>query len=177
MMLACLPKSAPPAPWASTYDATAEGMAHVIQDPAERPLYEGADGRERTAALLVSLAWFESTFKPGAVGDCGADGEKPRACKPGELGRSHGLFQVQGAGDLTDTRAATRAALVLLRQSFKACKKRPPSEWLGWYAAGGNDCDRGLSESRHRFQKAQWLFLHVAREEMKAEMKAKASGL
>jgi len=113
-----------------------------------KPLYDGAEGRDRTAALLVSLAWFESTFKPGAVGDKGA---------------SHGLFQVQGHGDLTDIREATRAALEMLRASFRICSAagRPPSELLGWYGAGGNGCDRGLRESRHRFHKAQWLFLHV----------------
>jgi hypothetical protein len=146
LMLACLPKSAHPAPWASSYPETAEAIADVASH--EAPLYAGQDGRDRTIALLVSLAWFESTFKPGAVGD---------------QGKSHGLFQVQGYGDLTDARDATRAALEILRQSFRVCKARPPSEWLGFYTSGRGTCENGLRESRHRFQKAQWLFLHVPR--------------
>jgi hypothetical protein len=146
MMLACFPKAAPSAPWASSYPVTAKAIADVVQ--SSEPLYAGSEGRERTAALLVSLAWFESTFKPGAVGDKGA---------------SHGLYQVQGRGDLSDPYDATRAALGMLRASFRVCRTRPASEWLGWYGAGGEGCDRGLRESRHRFQKAQWLFLHVPR--------------
>lgn len=131
----------PHAPWSSTYPATAQAIADVVT--AEEPLFAGSDGRERTAAVLVSLAWFESTFKPGAVGD---------------HGRSHGLYQVQGKGELTDPVEATRAALAMVRASFRVCRARPVNEWLGWYAGGGPDCTRGLRESRHRMARALWIF-------------------
>jgi hypothetical protein len=142
----------PAAPWRASYDDTARAIAQVVTD--EAPVYPGEFGRERTAALLVSVAWFESNFQPGAVGDCGHKGP----CAKGEKGRSHGLYQVQGHGDLEDPVDATRAALGMVRASFKVCRARDVTEYLGWYAAGGNDCARGLPESRHRVRKAQWLF-------------------
>jgi len=147
----------PAAPWQATYKDTANAIAQVVV--AEEPLFEGADGRERTAALMVSVAWFESTFKPGAVGD---------------HGMSHGLYQVQGKGDLLDPMDATRAALGMMRASMKVCRAKPIEERLGWYAAGGNDCERGLRESRHRVKRAMWLFARnpppaVIRETVKGE--------
>jgi len=142
----------PHAPWEASYPATAGAIARVVGD--EVPLFEGSDGRARTAALMVSVAWFESAFQPGAVGDCGHAGP----CKKGETGQSHGLFQVQGQGELKDPMDAARAALGMLRASMRVCRARPLEERLGWYAAGGNDCDRGLRESRHRVLRAMWLF-------------------
>lgn len=140
-ILAIMIAMQPTAPWRSTYEATARAITDVVTE--QEPLFAGDLGRERTAVLLVSVAWFESTFKPGAVGDKGA---------------SHGLYQVQGHGDLTDPHDATRAALGMMRASFRVCRERPIVEALGWYAAGGNDCDRGLRESRHRVARALWLF-------------------
>lgn len=140
----------PAAPWRSSYDATAQAIADVTRD--EAPLFAGADGRARTAAVLVSVAWFESTFKPGATGD---------------HGRSHGLFQVQGHGTLDDPHDATRAALVELRASLHVCRKRPLAERLAFYAGGGpapHDADgcpvnaEAVNASKHRLARAFWLF-------------------
>lgn len=139
-ILALMVAMQPTAPWRSTYDDTAKAIAQVVAE--QEPLFAGELGREKTAAVLVSLAWFESTFKPGAVGDKGA---------------SHGLYQVQGHGDLTDPIDATRAALGMVRASFRVCRAQPVNEWLGWYAGGGPDCTRGLRESRHRMARAIWL--------------------
>ncbi len=131
----------PQAPWRATYEATAAAIAATVQ--REEPLFAGEQGRERTAALLVSLAWFESRFDAHALGD---------------HGRSHGLYQIQEHGELADPADATRAALGMLRESFRVCRARPLEERLGWYAAGGPDCSRGLRESRHRVARAMWLF-------------------
>ncbi len=129
----------PASPWRATYETTANAIAETVA--REEPLFAGDLGRERTAALLVALAWHESTFRPDAVGD---------------HGRSRGLFQVQGRGALSDPQDAVKAALGMLRASFDACRARPLKERAAWYASGS--CDRGLRESRHRMQLAEWIF-------------------
>jgi hypothetical protein len=134
----------PRAPWLATYAITSASIAEVVE--AERPLFDGAHGRERTAALLVSLAWFESTFQPDALGD---------------KGKAHGLYQVHGHGELGEPLEATRVALAMIRQSFAICRARPLEERLAWYAQGGADCSamsaEALKKSRHRIAKAMWL--------------------
>lgn len=157
LILASLPANAPPTKWASTYPETAEGIAYVVTSPAEKPLFEGPDGRARTATLLVALARFESTFQPGAKGDCG----HPGLCKEGETAKSHGLFQVQGYGDLTDPKDATRAAMTELRASMRGCAAHPLDDRLAFYASGGaHGCDNhgGILASRHRMFLAKKLF-------------------
>jgi len=134
----------PRAPWRASYEATAAAIAQVVEE--SEPLFQGPLGRPRTAALLVSLAWFESTLKPDAMGD---------------HGQAHGLYQVHGHGELVDPLEATRVALELVRQSFRACRARPLEERLAWYAGGGYDCSSpssaALRKSRHRVLKGVWL--------------------
>jgi len=138
----------PQAPWRSTYEATAHAIADAVA--GAEPLFAGDRGRERTAALLVSLGWFESTFDPHALGD---------------HGRAHGLFQVHGHGELADPDEAVGLALELVRTSMRACRNRPLEERLAWYAGGGYDCSApsadALKKSRHRVLKAMWLAKHV----------------
>jgi len=134
----------PRAPWLATFHDTAAAVADVVL--VEQPLFEGAHGRERTAALLVSVAWFESTFRPDALGD---------------HGQAHGLYQVHDHGELADAREATRTALALMRQSFRACRALPMEERLAWYAAGGADgctSEAGRRASRHRVSLGMRLF-------------------
>ncbi len=129
----------PNAPWKEQYPTIANAIAIVGQD--SKPLFSGDKGLEKTAAVLVSLAWFESRFDIHATGD---------------HGRSHGLYQQQGRGELADPLEATRVAIETIRQSQKVCSNLGTLEMLGWYAAGGEGC-RGLRESRHRMNKAMWL--------------------
>jgi hypothetical protein len=131
----------PNAPWKDSYETTAQAITKAVAQ--ELPLFSGERGRERTAALLVSLAWFESRFNKNAVGDHGA---------------AHGLYQQHDHGTLEDPFEASVVAIQQMRASSRICKSRPIEEMLGWYAAGGNDCNRGLRESRHRVLKAFWLF-------------------
>lgn len=133
----------PEAPWIATYT----GTARAIAEAAERePIFDGDDGPERTAALLVALAWFESRFQADAIGDAS---------------QSFGLYQISRvhapALELVEPIDATTHALRLLRQSMAICAKRPMVERLGWYAAGGPGCDHAHDKSRHRMQLAQRL--------------------
>jgi hypothetical protein len=122
----------PDAPWRASYEETARAIAAAAAEA--EPLFPGPDGRARTAALLVAVAYHESRFRPDAVGDGG---------------RSFGLFQHQrgGASNFTPTVAAPRA-LASLRASRQACRARPEGEQLAAYASGR--CDRGLEASRAR---------------------------
>lgn len=134
----------PAAPWRDTYEDTAKAIASVVNE--EAPLFAGKDGREKSAALLVALAWAESRFDPKAVGD---------------HGRSVGLYQIfhtnlptaEGFGRaeiLGNALNATKVAHRMLKQSMRVCGKRPVEERLGWYASGDAACSKGLSESRFR---------------------------
>jgi hypothetical protein len=143
----------PAAPWRETYGETAAGM---VEGARAVPVFDGPQGVERTIALDAVLAWFESRFDRHAVGDCGHEG----ACKKGETGKAHGLYQVQ-APEAGDARAQTVAANRMIRQSFKACAHRPFEERLAFYASGGPaGCENagGQRASRHRIVRAIWLF-------------------
>jgi hypothetical protein len=135
----------PTAPWSGTNGATAAAIDQVVQEEASL-FTDDLEGRQKTAAVLVSLAWFESTFKPNAVGGGG---------------RFRGLYQIGGRGNLSDPLTATRAALALVRPSFELCRARPLEERLAYYAAGGVSCrdvsPEALAKSRYRISKAMWL--------------------
>jgi soluble lytic murein transglycosylase-like protein len=129
----------PQAPWIDTYGATAAAIDQAVSEEAS--IFPDPDGRAKTAALLVALAWAESTFKPTARGHGGV----------------RGLYQIGGRGDLSDPLKASRVAIELIRESFRLCAARPVNERLAVYAAGGTSCkDPGaeaLKKSRYRVWK------------------------
>jgi hypothetical protein len=133
-MLALVPR----APWASTMAETAQAIANAADaDPLVDQ--EGAPQEIMTAALLTSIAFFESRFNLAAVGDAGA---------------SRGAWQVKGrAGKTADEQA--RIALGKVHQSYRACPDLAMDERLSAYAAG--DCVRGRRASRTRVRLAMHL--------------------
>lgn len=155
--LAAMVKLQPEAPWRGTYDETAQVISRVA---ADSPLFTGDDGPRKTAALLVSVAWFESTFKPDALGD---------------KGKSVCLFQIHESNHkslgvtrdelLTNRETCVRTGRKLMQISFGVCRDRPVEDHLGQYAAGGSTCGgskgEGLRESRHRVWRGQWLFRSI----------------
>jgi hypothetical protein len=127
----------PSAPWASTYEKTAEAIANAATSD---PLYaREADGEARTAALLVSLAWYESRFKPDAVSK-----DKRTLCLY-QLDKSY-FGEPQKA--LGDPDLCTRTALTVVRRSLEACRARAPEDRLAFFVSG--HCDRGGPDSRYR---------------------------
>jgi len=167
-VLASMTRAQPTAPWQATYRQTAEIFAKVATDS---PLFRGVDGPKKTAAWFVSTAWFESRFDPKAVGDCR---KRDKAGKCISLPNSLCMFQV-GISNLPylgltkdqileSTEVCTRAARKMMKISFGVCRGRPSDEWLGHYASGGGVCG-GLRESRHRVNKAKWLFTNVKAKE------------
>lgn len=151
------------APWGDTYAETARG---IVAGAEAEPVFDGAAGVARTVALDVAVAMFESTFEPGALGDCyklkasRLDPDPPRKARTVEGCRSHGLFQ-------TDVRLPasaeeqTRYANRMIRASFRVCRDLPLEERLAWYAAGGEDgcrSEAGRRASRNRLRLAERLF-------------------
>ena len=131
----------PQAPWKDDYEQISRGL---LSGATTAPVFDGEYGVQRTLALDISLAWFESRFDRHATGDNGA---------------AHGLYQVH-AKEAETVEAQTIEANKLIKASFRICRNRPLEERLGWYASGGNGCDRpgGLKASRHRMLKAMWLY-------------------
>jgi Transglycosylase SLT domain len=127
----------PSAPWSNTYEKTAEAIARVSES---EPLFAVDDnGEERTASLLVAIAWYESRLNPAARSKNG-----PWYCLY-QLDKSY-LPDAQKS--LSDQEMCTRAAVKILRKSLAMCKARPLDERLAAFMSG--QCDRGGVQSRHR---------------------------
>jgi membrane-bound lytic murein transglycosylase MltF len=141
----------PNAPYADTFPATA---AAIEKTAHEDPLYADDDGVVKTVAELVALAYHESKFNPRAV-DKG--------------GTSLGLTQVDVSNlshlgltkreQLFDPETNLRAALKLMRISYRLCRYHPRDERLANYASGGGTCSvpAALIESRRRMRLADRL--------------------
>ena len=127
----------PSAPWSNTYEKTAEAIARVSESEPLFPVEER--GEERTATLLVAIAWYESRLKPSAMS---------------KNGRWYCLYQLDKSylpdakKALSDPEMCTRAAVKILRKSLSMCKSRAPDERLAAFMSG--QCDRGGVQSRYR---------------------------
>lgn len=110
----------------------AEALDSVVE--SEGSLFAGPEGKRRTFALMTSIAFFESSFDLGAIGD---------------LGRSTCWYQIMhgGAALLTDATECTRRGYAQLQASLRACGK---GDELGLYAAGRCGTTAGKRISRHR---------------------------
>lgn len=116
----------PNAKWSDTYVETAQAIADTCQGETE-PV--------QCAALLTSVAWFESTFKPTAVGD---------------RGHAHGLYQSHHIRPGSSVDEQTREALRHIKKSLSLCKD------LTFYTSGR--CGLGVKESGYRMALARRLW-------------------
>lgn len=121
------------------------GSAIARAVDADKPLFKNDADRRRTAALLVAVAFRESTFHTQAVGD---------------HGRSFCAFQIHRSSGgskalLEDVDACVRSAFTMLRTSLRVCPASP----IAWYAAGPNGCksERAQKISRDRMNLAAYL--------------------
>jgi len=119
--------------------AFAAALAPVVE--AQAPLYRDDDSRTKTAALMVAIAFRESSFRPDALGDSG---------------HSYGYFQIWGVPRETPAEDQARIALGMVRESMRACGKDNP---LGIYSAGPNGCVMPIAKriSADRAALAKWL--------------------
>ncbi|MBS2013680.1 MAG: transglycosylase SLT domain-containing protein [Deltaproteobacteria bacterium] len=127
----------PSTPWRATYEKTAEAIAKVAES---EPLFAEEKGDQRTAALLVAIAWHESRFKPNAKSS-----NNQWFCLY-QIDRRHLGPEPEKA--LNDQEACSRAAVQIIKGSLAKCKARPAEERLAVFMSGS--CEKGLAESRYR---------------------------
>lgn len=119
---------------------------HELADAIERvtaedgPVFAGPSGMQRTRALVVAVAYRESTFRLSAVGDGGHS-----VCAMQVWGGSREL--------LTDADACVREGLRRLRASVSQC----PSHPVALYAAGPGGC------SSSKAQRISFDRMHIAK--------------
>lgn len=108
-------------------------------------LFRGDLDKHKTAALLVAVAFRESSLNARSVGD---------------HGDSFCAFQIHrssgGTPELNEApEACARKALAMLRESARVCPEHP----VAWYAEGPNGCSspRAQRISRDRMSLAKWL--------------------
>lgn len=138
------------------YEEFARTVALVAYDPAESPLFGGADGRSRTAAVMLSVAFHESGFRRDVSLGVGsrARGDHGRSCTAWQFNIGSGKNISGHTCDelLADPEQAARDALRVLRVSMKSCAGLPVEERLSMYTAGR--CEPGQIASRSRFRMA-----------------------
>ncbi len=129
---------APPKPHDEPrYAAIAADIANVANAPDEEPLFEGADGRARTAILLAAFADAESGGYRKDIDSSTRRGDGGTVC----------LMQVKVLGGHTeegwtskeiiaDRTLCVRVALHRLRDSMAACHKLTGGDRFGMYTHG-----------------------------------------
>ncbi len=113
-----------------------DAIAEVVQ--AERPLFANDESREKTASLIVAVAWREGSLRTNVIGDCvektkdGACIAHPRSFCTMQIHASSG-----GNSSLNDDpKKCILAGLSMLRSSMRACTEHP----LAFYAGGPAGC-------------------------------------
>ena len=122
-------------------------IAKVVD--AERPLFRDDADRRRTAALVVAVAFRESSLRADVVGDHG------RSFCAMQIHRSSGGSPAL----LEDAEACSRTGVAMLRASSRVCSAHP----VAWYAAGPRGCasPRAQRISRDRVALARRLLREV----------------
>ncbi|MBS2013660.1 MAG: hypothetical protein JST00_12270 [Deltaproteobacteria bacterium] len=141
-----------------THDRLATAITSRVE--AEAPLFKGDDDRKRTTALLVAMAFRESSLREDAVGDHVAG--RPTSFCAFQIHLPFGAKSAEGwTGEelASDPSKCVATAMRLLRASMRACPKHP----LAWYAAGPSGCEseRAQRISRDRLALAQRLLRDV----------------
>lgn len=168
-VLALMQKAEPTyeqSPWRDTFASTATAIARAAE---RHPLPLGDDSAERTAAMLVGVAFYESHFQPDAEGDRPklADGTRGRArsvCAMQIHETNFAAMKVTRAELLGDIQRCIDTGLEMLHISFSVCRAKPLERRIAHYAGGGNGCPtngEATSKSEHRVRKALELFKAV----------------
>jgi hypothetical protein len=143
---------------ARQHEELATAIANRVD--AEAPLFKNDEDRHRTAALLVAIAFRESSLRASAVGD--HVGGKPTSFCAFQVHLPWGARTADGwtgADLLEDPEKCVAAAMRMLRVSLQVC----PSFPIAWYAAGPAGCEspRAQRISRDRMAIAQRLLRDV----------------
>lgn len=151
------------------YATIAEDLDAVLEDPSTW-VSSGARAKERTAAMVLAVAFFESGFRKDVDRGEGRLGR-------GDKGRSWCLMQIQtGTGGGTvpvgdtvartwtgpdlvaDRRKCLRAGALMIKASFQACRAQKTGDRLSAYTTGA--CRDDEPVSRMRVAKAAEILRH-----------------
>jgi hypothetical protein len=145
------------------YESIAQDVIDVAFDENEKPLFEGDNGRVKTAALMLGIDYFESNYRKDVdVGSLRGDNEgswclaqinlnggKIRINDDGSFNYLSGnSFEGYSGKDLVhDRKKCFKVQIAILRASFK-CNVFDENQKLNMYASGF--CDRGGFASSKR---------------------------
>jgi hypothetical protein len=142
----------------NSYQLLAEAIANRVTQ--EAPLWKDDHDRRKTAAVLVAVAFRESSLRADVVGDR-VHGQPTSYCAF-QIHLPHGATTAEGwTGPelLQDPDRCVTSALRMIRLSMRICPQHP----LAWYAEGPRGCKskRAQSISRDRMAIAKWLIRTV----------------
>lgn len=168
------------------YQSVADDVAAVVYDPETKPLFKGAEGRARTATVLLSIMLHESAFMKNVDYNLGkyARGDQGKSwcsmqiligngkTKPWNVIHDRPALpndpeeQVRegytGEQLIADRKLCISEGLNIVRGSFYACGNVPIQERLRSYASGS--CDKGLQASKTRMNTALHFFAKFKRD-------------
>ncbi len=124
-----------------SHEKNATAIATVVL--SEPPLFKNDESRERTAALLVAIAFRESSFRNDVKS------KTNDSC----------MMQINRRPDLAeDVEKCVRVAMTMLRESMRMCPEHP----IAFYASGPGACtnERAIKISRDRMALSKRVFAH-----------------
>jgi hypothetical protein len=133
------------------YTEIATTIAEVALDPNTVPLFEGDDGRVKTALLLASVASSEGFFRKD-VDSCKVGGDN---------GLAWGLWQTHANKKkvCSDRKVAATIALDMMRNSLQSCKSFNLMDRMSVYTDGS--CHANWQRSRFKMGRAiTWYSKH-----------------
>jgi hypothetical protein len=156
------------------YESIAQDVAQVIWDTEEKPLFQGPNGRARTAALILSVMLHESAFRKDVDTGIGklarGDGGRSWCLMQMNIGSGRTIswnktkYRFAKDGDPVDEILPSYTGQMLVQDRKNCiraglhgihgtrCGGLPVREWLRAYASGS--CEKGSTESRRRMDVA-----------------------
>ncbi len=120
-------------------DHAANGTAIAEVVLSEPPLFKRDDDRRKTAALVVAIAFRESSFRNDVTSKRGD------AC----------MMQVNRRPELaSDPVACVRVAMAMLRESMRMCPEYPVAFYASGPGACSNERAKRISNDRMRIAKS-----------------------
>lgn len=129
---------------APTRDHRTNAIAIAQAIDTELPLFKDDASKLKTSALIVAIAFRESSFRNDVASRT----------------HDHCMMQINRRPDLAeDPVACVRVGIAMLRESMRICPAHP----LAFYAEGPRGCDspRAQRISRDRMSVARWVADHV----------------
>jgi len=152
----------------SRYESIAKDLVDVVFDPNEKPLYDGPNGRVKTAAVILAIDSFESGFRKDVDYGIGSQsrGDHGSSWCLGQINLGDNRFLLKPDGSfeysskegwsgrdlVNDRKKCFRAQLAILRLSYQ-CPITDDEQKLNLYASGS--CYGGVWHSRNRMKRAQ----------------------